>query len=433
MRLVSAPIIPDASARLVTDVLPPGQAIRVFLAFAFSYFFSALIRTITATLSPTLTQEFSLSASDLGLLAGGYFLGFSATQLPLGTWLDRYGPRKILTLFLIIAVVGCLAFSQADGFAGLLAARILCGVGVSACLMAPLTAYRRWFDVPAQLRANSWMLMTGSLGMVASSLPVQWLMPLIGWRPMFWGLAALVSMAILTLIWQVPAWPRPVTNRAADGSLAPAGVWASYSEVWHHPYFRRMVPVGFFCYGGLLAMQTLWVVPWMTRVAGYTPHQAATGFFWINVAMLFTFWIWGLASPRLAQRGVRADVIIAVGLPISFILLALLVFLGDALQSRVEVLLALYCVGCSCVSLSQPAVGMAFPPAQAGRALSGFNLILFIGIFSVQWGVGLAIDNLRSLGFSEVNAFRGAFAGFLLCCVASYGHFLRSQRIPQKR
>ena len=58
-------------------------AVLVFLAFAFAYFFSALLRAITATLSPTLSQEFSLHARDLGLLAGGYFLGFAATQLPL--------------------------------------------------------------------------------------------------------------------------------------------------------------------------------------------------------------------------------------------------------------------------------------------------------------------------------------------------------------
>ena len=64
--------------------LPTRQMVGVFLAFASAYFFSNLIRAITATLSPTVTQELALSAQDLGLLAGGYFLGFSATQLPLG-------------------------------------------------------------------------------------------------------------------------------------------------------------------------------------------------------------------------------------------------------------------------------------------------------------------------------------------------------------
>ena len=129
----------------------------VFLAFAAAYFCSALVRAITATLSPVLTQEFSLQARDLGLLAGGYFLGFAATQLPLGTWLDRYGPKRVVLCFLSLAVLGCLAFSVAQSFAGLLAARVLVGAGVSACLMAALTGYRRWFDGPSLLRANSWI------------------------------------------------------------------------------------------------------------------------------------------------------------------------------------------------------------------------------------------------------------------------------------
>ena len=264
-------------------------AVVVFLAFAFAYFFSALIRAITATLSPTLTQEFGLNASDLGLLAGCYFLGFAATQLPLGNWLDRHGPKKVILSFLSVAVAGCLAFSWAGSFGGLLVARALCGVGVSACLMAPLTAYRRWFKPATQLRANSWMLMSGSLGMVASTLPVQWLMPVLGWRPLFWGLAVMVLMSMAVIAWRVPAWQAQPADPTQQGG--------SYADVWRQPGFRRMVPLGFFNYGGLLAIQTLWAVPWMTRVAGYTPVQAAQGLFWINVAMLMTFWAWACSTP----------------------------------------------------------------------------------------------------------------------------------------
>jgi len=269
--------------------LPRRTAIVVFLAFAFAYFFSAWVRAITATLSPTLTQEFALHARDLGLLAGGYFLGFAATQLPLGAWLDQYGPKKVILGFLLIAVAGCLAFSIATSFSWLLAARVLCGVGVSACLMAPLTGFRRWLTPAAQLRANSWMLMTGSFGMVASTLPVQWLMPVTGWRPLFWGLALAIGVAMAVIAWKVPAWEAPV---AAPGT--PRG---GYAEVWRNRYFRRMTPIGFFSYGGMIAMQTLWAGPWMVRVAGYAPLEAAGGLFVINVSMLCTFWSWGMLNP----------------------------------------------------------------------------------------------------------------------------------------
>ncbi len=404
-------------------VLSRRTAISVFLVFAVAYFFSALIRTITATLSPTLTQEFSLNARDLGLLAGGYFLGFAATQLPLGSLLDRHGPKRVILGFLSIAVVGCLAFSMASGFIGLLAARILCGVGVSACLMAPLTGYRRWFDSATLLRANSWMLMAGSMGMVASTLPVHWLMPLVGWRALFWGLAALVALAMVLIQWRVPVWQLATAHPVQSGAVTQTAP-ASYAQVWSHPTFRKMAPIGFFVYGGLLAMQTLWVVPWMTRVAGYSASQAATGFFGLNVGMLLTFWLWGLVNPRLARVGLTAEKLMARGVPISFVLLAFIIAVAQNLGSWTAVVLGLYCISCTFVSLAQPAVGMAFTPALAGRALSAYNLVIFSGVFVIQWGIGLLIDGFRALGLSDTNAFRAALSVFLVCCIASYGHFL---------
>ncbi|MCX7233413.1 MAG: MFS transporter [Burkholderiales bacterium] len=370
-------------------------AILAFLAFAVTYFLSALIRAITATLSPNLTQEFGLSSGDLGLLAGAYFFGFAITQLPLGSWLDRLGPKKVILRFVAVAVLACLAFSWAEGFGALLAARFLCGVGLSACLMAPLTGYRRWFDPASQLRANSWMLMTGSLGMMASTLPVQWLLPVLGWRPLFWG-------------------PDP---------LPP-----SYAMVWRDPFFRSLLPLAFFSYGGLLAVQNLWAAPWMTEVAGYSALQAATALFWINVAMLCTFWVWGMASPWLARHGLRAERLVELGLPASFLVLAVLIGFGNTLSDWTGACWALYCVCCTVVSLTQPAVGMAFAPALAGRALSAFNLVIFSGVFLVQWGIGLGVDRLVALGLSKPEAFRATMALFLLCCVVAYIYFVLAKR-----
>ncbi|NMM08624.1 MFS transporter [Polaromonas sp.] len=445
----------------------------LFLAFAAAYFCSALVRAITATLSPVLTQDFALQARDLGLLAGGYFLGFAAMQLPLGGWLDRFGPKRVILYFLSMAVLGCLAFSVASSFAWLLAARVLVGMGVSACLMAPLTGFRRWFEAPMVLRANSWMLMTGSLGMLASTLPVQWLMPLTGWRPLFWILAAMIVLAMVAIAWLVPHWNVAPTLATARASLPPeraVSPWggpavklaptfvasrtalppegaglagggpalrplvptpvvsvsvppheASYAPIWRSRYFRKMTPLAFFNYGGLVALQTLWAGPWLVKVADYSALQAATGLFYINAAMLVTFWGWGMLNPWLAQRGWSANRLIAWGVPLSLAILALNILAGAATGWLGW---ALFCMASSVMGLAQPAVGMAFPAALAGRALSGYNLMIFSGIFVVQWGIGLLIDAFSATGLSEIASFQLAMAVFLCCCIASYGYFL---------
>jgi len=92
-----------------SPLLAKRQMVGVFLAFAFAYFLSTLMRAITATLSPALTQELALSAQDLGLLAGGCFLRFPITQVPLGKGWDLHGPQKRRScLLLVVAVRGLL-------------------------------------------------------------------------------------------------------------------------------------------------------------------------------------------------------------------------------------------------------------------------------------------------------------------------------------
>ncbi len=413
------------------ELLPRRTAVLVFLAFAGAYFLSALLRAVTATLSPVLTADFALHARDLGLLAGGYFLGFAAMQLPLGAWLDRYGPRRVSVALLAVAVLGCAVFALAQGFAGLLAARVLMGMGVAAGLMAPLTGYRRWFDAAMQLRANAWMLMTGSLGMLASTLPVQWLLPLLGWRPLFWGLALLGLLAMAVIALRVPGWrPPDATNSIADGAdrAGAGGRNGSYAQIVRQAEFRRAWPLGMVSFGGMVAIQSLWAGPWLTRVVGRSPLEAATGLFWINASMLLTFWAWGLLLPRLTARGIGIDAIVARVQPFSFVALAALVVAGPAVGGWGVALLALYCVLSTPSAQVQPVLALAYPPQVAGRALSAFNLVIFVGIFLVQWGIGLGADALAALGWSEADALRGALGAFGLLSAACWLHHLRAGR-----
>ena len=399
-----------------THVLAPVRAaVWMFLIFAFSYFFSTLIRGVTATLAPQFSAELGLNAGQLGLLAGAYFLGFASMQLPLGSALDRLGPRRVLIGFLSVAVLGCMAFALARDFLGLTLARALIGVGVSACLMAPMTAFRRSFGPVAQLRANSWMLMTGSFGMVAATLPVQWLLPVLGWRGLFWVIAGMLALAML----MIARWvPRDASPALPPVQMIPGG----YLDVLRHPTFVRFAPIGFFQYGGLIAMPSLWAGPWLVQVCGWSPQQAAQGLFAINLSMLLSFLSWGMLVPRLFARGWTAQRLVARGAPLSLLALLLAVLLGPRATAWVWVL---FCAGGSVLALLQPAVAQALPPLLAGRALSAYNLVIFLGVFTVQWGIGLVLDMLRNFGWSTLSAYQGAIALLACCTTLSYMWFLR--------
>ncbi|WP_262589928.1 MFS transporter [Candidatus Pelagibacter communis] len=393
-------------------VLAKSKAIIIFLVFALGYFISTLLRAITATISPELVNEFNLSAGELGLLGGGYFLGFASVQIPLGYMLDLRGPRKIVSYFLSLTIVGLLIFAFAQNFLTLLVSRIIIGVGVGACLMGPLTAYRIWYQDETQQRANSWMLMVGAIGMLSSSLPVQFFIPIIGWRNIFLLLAFITLVCIILIIIFIPKWTSKGNQRNDEAKL---------SIVWQNQFFRSVIPMGFFSTGGLFAIQTLWAGPWMIKVSGYTPEESAKGLFLIYFFMLLSFLIWGYFVPKFSKNVNDAIRLLKYGSPLSLLVLGVIIYLGPNTES---IHWALFIVSAVFLSLIQPAVGMAFSVSNAGKALTSYNLLIFIGAFFLQWIIGLIIDLGLSLNYSEIVSFQLAMSFVLVTSLTSYLYFL---------
>jgi len=400
------------------NILPIKKAVLVFLVFACGYFISALLRAITATLSPLLTSEFNLTAGDLGLLAGGYFLGFASMQIPLGYLLDKHGPKKIISSFLLIAIIGTGAFALAQNFAGLLISRILIGIGVSACLMGPLTGYRIWFADEYQQRANAWMLMVLSMGFVFSTLPVQILLPTIGWRWIFGGITFLIFIVIALTFLFIPSWNKKIDNHNEINA-------GSLSDVWKNKFFRSTIPLGLFNYGGMVAVQTLWAGPWMVRVTGYSPLESATGLFWINTTMLVAFFVFGYILPKISKIGIESMRLMKIGLPISYLSLLVIIISGE---NAGAIHFTIYLLTSIVLTLTQPAVALSFPTSLAGKSLTSFNLLIFVGTFVMQWGIGLIIDLSQYFGKSEIQSFKISFFVYFLICIVSYLYFIYNSK-----
>ena len=395
-----------------------NKSILIFLVFAFAFFISNLLRSITATLSPVLTSEFNLTAGNLGLLAGGYFLGFTSMQIPLGFLLDRHGPKKIVSSLLIIAIVGTTSFALAQNFASLLISRVFIGIGVSACMMGPLTGYRIWFEEKYQQRANSWMLMVANIGFVFSTLPVQVLLPIIGWRWIFFGTTFLIIVSIVLILLFIPSTKKKFKKDENE-------IEVKLSDIWKNKFFISVIPLGFFNYGGMYDIQTLWAGPWMIRVTGYSSLESATGLFWINFTALIGFFLWGYFLPIISKYGLNSFKLMKFGLPISYLVLLSIIIKGS---NAGAFLFTIYILTSIVLTVVQPAVGLSFPKRLAGKSLTSYNLVIFLGTFIMQWGMGLIIDFSHSMGKSEILSFQISFFVYFILCIFSYIFFVLKSR-----
>lgn len=388
--------------------------LKLFLPFAGAYFLSYLYRTANAVIGPVLTRELSLGAGELGLLTSAYFLSFAAAQLPLGVLLDRFGARRVESGLLLIAAAGAAVYALGQSIAALALGRGLIGLGVSACLMAAFKAFSLWFPAERQASLTGWIMTSGGLGALAATAPLEAALQLTGWREIFFALAGLTLAVAVWLFCSVPERP----DAARPEPLA--SQWVGVRAVFASAHFWRFVPLGLTLTGGFMAVQSLWSISWLMQVNGYNRATAADHMAGMSVAMLIAYALIGLLATGLARRGIKPVMLLVAGVSLSLLTLALIA--GELLPQTYLLWIA-YGTFSSFGTLAYSQAAAGFPVALSGRANTAFNLMVFIGAFSVQWGIGLLIDLLQAQGQTSAMAHRSAFLALLAAQSAALAWF----------
>ena len=393
--------------------------LKLFLPFAGAYFLSYLYRTANAVIGPILTAELALGAGSLGLLTSAYFLSFAAAQLPLGMLLDRFGARRVESGLLLIAATGAATFAIGKSIGDLAFSRGLIGLGVSACLMAAFKAFSLWFPADRQASLTGWIMTSGGLGALAATAPLEAALQVAGWREIFVGLAGLTLLVAIWLFLSVPER----TDGAKPEPLA--AQWAGVRQVFASAHFWRFAPLGLTLVGGFMAVQSLWSVSWLMQVNGYARAVAADHMAGMSAAMLIAYLLIGLLATDLARRGIKPLMLLAAGLGLSLLTLALIV--TQAVE-HTHLLWIAYGSFSSFGTLAYSQAAAGFAVALSGRANTAFNLMVFVGAFGVQWGLGLLIDLLQAQGQTAAMAHRNALLSLLGAQLAAYLWFLLAGR-----
>lgn len=417
-------------------------AVRVFSCFAGAYLLSYAFRAINAVIAPALMADLALSNSDLGLLSSAYFFSFASLQLPLGIWLDKYGARRTESALLLFAAAGAAIFAMSSSLIWLWIGRALIGVGVSACLMAPLKAYRQWYAPGRQSQLMSWMLVAGTSGVLATTVPVAAALPYIGWRGVFWIMAALIVLAAAAIFFLLaPAEKKMMASFSAShdsnpesGATGESGHGQEgYAHIFGNPFFRRLAPLGAINQGTFVALQTLWAGPWMVTVLGMSVERTSQVLFMFNFSLMLSYlWLSWWAPRHLSyggHRGIPVLKVVTIGLSGAILVQAAMLMTSHPLSWLLWIALAAFV---SLGMLVATYVSLSFPPSLAGRANSAYNLLLFIGAFVAQWGIGVLIDMFQRNGASQADAMRAALGVSLGLQIASLAAFVVNRAKPSR-
>lgn len=373
-------------------------AFRLLIPFAAGYFVSFLLRNVNAIIAPDLSAALGLSAADLGVLTAAYFLTFASIQLPLGILLDHYGARRVEAFLLLIAALGCIGFALGTNLFELVGARALIGLGVSACLMASFKVLAVWYPPERLPSLNAAVMVAGGLGALAATTPLARGVDWLGWRHMFFVLAALTTLVAI-VVFTTPEKPNTRSTESFKRQLK------ALADILKSSVFWTYAPMTASGLGGFVALQGLWAVPWLMDVSGETRDGAAFHMLLTTVAMVCGWLATATLVDPLRRLGVSPGQFMTICNLIGLLLMGCL-WLGVGDTRLIWFLRGVfYAVG----NIAFADLTARFAPTLAGRVNTALNFCTFMGAFGVQIGYGILLNSLTQSGWTLVQSHQVAF------------------------
>lgn len=399
--------------------LPRSRLLLIFALFGAGYFLSYSFRSIGPLIAPDLMRELGLDTGQLGLLASVYFLTFAIAQPFIGIAMDRHGPARVNAVLLATAALGASVFATSEGIFMLACGRAMIGLGVSGALMTALKAFVVWYPARQREMLSGAMMAIGGVAAMLVSIPAELAMRAIGWRGVFLVLGAL-SLVVAAALW----WRLAATSLAPDAvpSEAPAnGTGAGgFHTIFSSRVFIAYIPLAFFGSGGFSAVQSLWAGPWMIEVAGHTRASAAEVLFVYGLALFMGYLLVAFVSARLQAMPGASRWFYIGALALAFVALAAII--GNAWPRSCLPWFA-YGLTLGAGMLAYPALTRVFPAGIAGRVVTAYNVVMFVGAFLLQWGMGALIQALLDSGVARVPAYQASFGALLALQLASLAWF----------
>lgn len=153
----------------------------IALAAAF-LFYKYILQVSPSIMTEELMHIFQIQGTGLGNLAASFFYSFLLAQLFVGVLLDRYSPRLLTTLAILLCAIGIYIFSKAHSLNIAICSRVLIGVGAAFATVSYMKMTSLWFK-PNQFAFVGGLLATAAmLGAIAGEVPLSFAVNTFGWR-----------------------------------------------------------------------------------------------------------------------------------------------------------------------------------------------------------------------------------------------------------
>ncbi len=261
---------------------------------ALFFFYAWILRVAPSVMIDEMMRDLAVGGAVIGNLSAVYFFGYAGMQVPVGMLIDRFGPRRLMTMAALGCVAGCAIFALSAGISGVAVGRFVIGAAAAFSLVGAMAVAGLWFPAQRFALLSGLAMMMGMLGGVFGQAPFRLVVEALDWR------GAVLALAMGGVGLAVAAWAtvrdRPHEARASAPMLAGLGRVARNRQTW------LIAIAGLGTTGPLLGFASLWGVPYFVTTLGIDRTAAAS-----ITSTVFLGWalgapLIGWASDRIGRR-----------------------------------------------------------------------------------------------------------------------------------
>jgi sugar phosphate permease len=391
----------------------------VFGIISFTYVMVYFHRMCPAVIAVDIQDYFEVSGTLLGLMSSAYFYPYAIMQLPVGLLVDSWGPRKTVSLFLILAALGSAMMGLTSIFGLAIVGRVLVGIGVSTVFVSNYKLLTEWFEPRKFATMGGIFMAMGGIGVLLSTAPLAWVSNLIGWRMTF-VVVGLVSLVMAFVVYRF-VFDRPtdrglpaIDSSREDQRSTKVSILLGLKRVLTERRFWPIATWCFFVVGIFFALAGLWGGPFLMHVYGLSKTGAGAVLSMSAVGLVVGSPFLGIMSNHFGRKP------ILIGSNLLLIMICGVFYLFTDRLPHALLYLLFFCLCMSTTALAPVIVAYTkelFPSGVAGTSVGLVNLFPFLGgaFYQVIFGAVLS-GGAKDSSVYPVTSYQDVF---LICLISA--------------
>ncbi len=379
--------------------------LTTLIPFGLGYFINMVFRSVNAVLAHPIMHDLSINHLEIGFITSTFVLAFAFFQIPLGLIVDSWGARKTQVALFVLGSVAIALFGMSSTVTSLSITRALLGIGMAGSFICAVKAIADRVESDKIPYYTGIILAFGGVGALVATTPAKLFQLEFGWRTLS------ISLGVLTFLIAALIFFVNKDNKTGEKETLGEDI-RGLIRVYKNSFFWRISPMLIFSLGGFIAMQGLWLGPWMTRVVDVTHLQSANYLLVIAVSMIFGFLSGGLFSKLAHKLGVSLAAVVAAGIGIH--VLTMIAIAANFLATHYFIWF-IYGYFAQVTLVNYSIIAQHFGPKISGRALTAANILVFLFAFVVQYLFGVVVHCLpRITGEPIQDGFRAGMIALII-------------------